>query len=154
MPGAIRSLRVCVCFVGLGTLLIYFNPLKPSKPRIRAPTRQHREDGWKLSSLSGSQFTAGNPAHLKGPQPPHLAAPAPIHTAFPTPQIPCLPQSHGFISPLWFLSCPSKLAVWNLTGQAARAPEFGVPALCPGKCEEPRMVVRRPTLRPRSDKSL
>ena len=72
MPGAIRSLRVCVCFVGLRTLLIYFNPFKPSKPRIQAPTRQRREDGWKLSSLSGSQPTAGYPAHLTGPSLPTL----------------------------------------------------------------------------------
>lgn len=42
--GAIRSLRVCVRFVGLRTLLIYFNPLKPSKPWIPAQTRQQGED--------------------------------------------------------------------------------------------------------------
>lgn len=39
--GAIRSLRVYACFVGLRTLLIDFNPLKPSKPWIPAQTRQH-----------------------------------------------------------------------------------------------------------------
>ena len=37
-------------FVGLRTLLICFNPLKPSKPQIPAQTRQHGEDSWKPSS--------------------------------------------------------------------------------------------------------
>lgn len=37
-------------FVGLRTLLICSNPLKPSKPQIPAQTRQHGEDSWKPSS--------------------------------------------------------------------------------------------------------
>lgn len=88
--GAIRSLGVCTCFIRLKILLIYFNPLKPSKPGSLLKRGSTEKIAGNPPPRDGRQ----EPAHSwefhtsKCPMSPTSQPPTPIHPIPPTPHLP------------------------------------------------------------------